>query len=197
MGGPVPIEEYVFYATGFMAVLLLYIWMDEYSLAAYNVPVYPTEAKMISRLLRLHPTSLVVGVALIAMAITYKKLFAPSPAGFPGYFVFLVVVALVPTASFFPTARSFINWRAFSITLFFVLLIILLWEVTLAVPYGWWGYREDQMLGVTIRAWSKLPIEAVCVWIAVAYATTIVFGVAKLWQASGRKAKHAFLGWQD
>ncbi len=70
IGGPVPIEEYVFYLTGFMAVLLLYIWMDEYWLAAYNVPDYPTEAKRISRLLRFHPTSVVVGVALIAMAIT-------------------------------------------------------------------------------------------------------------------------------
>ncbi len=110
--------------------------------------------------------------------------------------MFLVVGALLPAASFFHTARSFINWRAFSITLFFILHISLLWDVTLAVPYGWWAYRDDQMLGVFIRAWSRLPIEAVCVWISVAYATTTVFEVVKLWQASGRKAKHAFLGWQ-
>lgn len=194
IGGPVPIEEYVFYLTGFMAVLLLYIWMDEYWLAAYNVPDYPTEAKKIPRLLRFHPTSLAAGVTLIAMAIVYKKFLGPSPAGFPGYFVFLVVGALLPAASFLPTARRFINWRAFSITLFFILLISLLWEATLAVPYGWWGYRENQMVGVSIRAWSRLPIEAVCVWIAVTYATTIVFEVVKLWQASGRTARHAFLG---
>src|SRR5438067_3203320 len=36
--GSVPIEEYVFYFTGFVAVLLLYIWLDEYWLAAYSVP---------------------------------------------------------------------------------------------------------------------------------------------------------------
>jgi hypothetical protein len=195
LGGSVPIEEYVFYLTGFMAVLLLYIWLDEYWLAAYNVPDYPTEAKKLSRLLRFHPASLVVGVSLIMMAIIYKKFFAPSPAGFPGYFVFLVVGALIPAASLFPTARSFINWQAFSITLFVILLISLLWEVTLALPYGWWGYQEDQMLGVNIRAWSRLPIEAVCVWIAVTYATTIVFEVVKIWLASGRTVKHAFLGW--
>jgi len=197
LGGSVPIEEYVFYLTGFMAVLMLYIWMDEYWLAAYNVPDYPGEAKKISRLLRFHPTSLVLGVVLIVLAIGYKKFFAPGPTGFPGYFVFLVVGALVPAASFFPTARPFINWRAFSITLFFTLLISLLWEVTLAVPYGWWEYRKDQMLGVFIGAWSRLPIEAVFVWIAVTYTTTIVFEIVKLWQASGRKAKHAFLGRQE
>lgn len=197
LGGPVPIEEYVFYLTGFMAVLLLYIWMDEYWLAAYNVPDYPAEASRIPRLLRFHPASLIAGLALIVMAIVYKRFFAPTPAGFPGYFVFLVAGALLPATIFFPAARPFINWRAFSITLFFILLISLLWEATLAVPYGWWEYREEQMLGISIRAWSRLPIEAVCVWIAVSYSTTIVFEVVKLWQASGRKAKHAFLGWQD
>jgi hypothetical protein len=39
-----------------------------------------------------------------------------------------------------------------------------------------------------------LPIEEVFVWIAVTYATTIVFEVVKIWQASGRRAKDAFLG---
>jgi len=47
---------------------------------------------------------------------------------------------------------------------------------------------------VRIGAWSGLPIEAVCVWIAVTYATAIVFEVVKLWQASERPAKDAFFG---
>lgn len=194
LGGPVPVEEYIFYLTGFLAILLLYVWMDEYWLAAYNVPDYPGEAKKIPRLLQFHPTSVVAGVVLIAAGVIFKKFLAPNPAGFPGYFVFLVVGALVPAASFFPTARPFINWRAFSVTLFFILLISLLWEATLAVPYGWWGYQQDQMLGVFIGAWSGLPIEAVWVWIAVTYATVIVFEVVKVWQASGRRARHAFFG---
>ncbi len=86
LGGSVPVEEYLFYLTGFMAVLMLYIWMDEYWLAAYNVPDYPGEAKKISRLLRFHPTSLVLGAALIVAAIGYKKFFAPSPRRVSGLF---------------------------------------------------------------------------------------------------------------
>ena len=194
IGGSVPLEEYVFYLTGFMAVLLIYIWLDEFWLAAYNVPDYPGEAKKIARLLQFHPTSVVVGVALIAIAAVYKKFFAASHEGFPGYFTFLVVTALVPAASFFPSARRFINWRAFSLTLFFVLLVSLLWEATLAVPYGWWAFQEKQMIGVFIGAWSRLPIEEVCVWIAVTYATAIVFEIVKLWQASGKPVRRAFLG---
>jgi hypothetical protein len=191
---PVPIEEYIFYLAGFVAVLLFYLWLDEYWLAAYNVPDYRIESKKIDRLLRFHPPSLILGVVLIAAALLYKKTWSPIREGFPEYFTFLVLVALVPAASFFPTARRFINWRAFSLALFFILLISLLWEATLAVPYQWWDYQAKQMIGLRIGAWADLPIEAVCVWIAVTYATAIVFETVKLWLASGKPAAHAFLG---
>jgi hypothetical protein len=194
LGKPVPVEEYIFYLTGFIAVLLIYVWMDEFWLAAYNVPDYAGESKKIARLLRFHPTSAIVGVALILVGVIYKKQFSGSPEGFPGYFIFLVATALVPAASFYPAARPFINWRAFSLTSFFMLLVSLLWEVTLALPYGWWGFQSRQMLGLSIGAWSGLPIEEVGVWIAVTYATVILFEVVKLWQASERPAREAFLG---
>lgn len=192
----VPVEEYIFYFTGFIAVLLLYVWLSEYWLAAYTVPDYPGEARTMRRLLRFHPTSLVLAVVLIGAAWFYKKHFA-LPAdreGFPGYFTFLVAGALIPAMSFYPVARRFINWRAFSLTLFFMLLVSELWEATLAVPYGWWGFQHRQMIGLFVGAWSDLPIEEVCVWIALTYATTIVFEVVKVWQASGRPARDAFLG---
>jgi hypothetical protein len=50
------------------------------------------------------------------------------------------------------------------------------------------------MMGVFIGAWSDLPVEAVLVWLAVTYGTVILFEAVKIWQASGRKAKEAFLG---
>jgi hypothetical protein len=67
-----------------------------------------------------------------------------------------------------------------------MLLVSLLWEATLAVPYKWWNYQHRQMLGLFIGAWAGLPIEAVCVWIAVTYATMIVFEVAKIKVASAQ-----------
>jgi hypothetical protein len=194
IGGNVPIEEYVFYFTGFLAVLLLYVWLSEYWLAAYNVREYQCEASQFRRLLHFHPASLLVGLALIAAAILYKKLISPVPAGFPGYFTVLVTGGMVPSAALFPTARRFINWRAFSLTFFMILLISLIWEATLAIPYGWWGYQPQAMMGLSIGAWSGLPIEAVTVWIAVTYGTTIVYETVKVWQASVKPDRHAFLG---
>jgi hypothetical protein len=198
-GRPVPIEEYIFYFTGFTAVLLLYIWLSEYWLAAYSVPDYPAEAMKMGRLWQFHPTSLIVGVTLIGAAWFFKKHCAPLPDrdGFPWYFTVLISGGLIPAMWFYPIARRFINWRALSLTLFFMLLVSELWEATLALPYGWWAFQHSRMIGLFVGAWSNLPIEEVFVWIAVTYATIIVFEVFKVWLASGRSAKDAFLGPQE
>ena len=195
-GRPVPIEEYVFYFTGFLAVLLLYVWLGEFWLAAYNVDDYPGEARKVLRLLRFHPTSLILAAVLIGAAWFYKKHLAlpEDQAGFPGYFSFLVVGALLPAVTFFPVARRFINWRALSLTLFFMLLVSLLWEATLALPYNWWNFQHRQMIGLFVGAWSRLPIEEVFVWIAVTYATAIVFEVVKVLLASERSTREMLLG---
>lgn len=185
LGGPVPVEEYVFYLTGFLAVLLLYVWLGEYWLAVYSVADHANEARRVDRLLKFHPTSAVVGAALIGLAIAYKKLLSPAPEGFPAYFTFLVAGALVPSAMLFPVARRFVNWRALSTTMLLVVLISLIWEATLAVPYGWWGFQPQAMTGVFIGAWAGLPVEEVVVWIAVTWATVIVYEVVKV--REGRK----------
>jgi len=193
IGGSVPIEEYLFYFTGFMAVLLLYIWLDEYWLAAYSIPVDSAQRTNFKRLLKFHPLSLILGIVLIAAAILFRKFFVAEP-GFPGYFIFLVAGALGPSAMLLPSAQPVINWRALSLTLFFILLVSLLWEATLGIPYGWWGFQDAQMLGIYITAWSRLPVEEVMVWIAVTYATAIMYEVVRRWQASGKHMRHAFLG---
>jgi hypothetical protein len=192
--GSVPIEEYVFYFTGFVLVLLLYIWLDEYWLAEYSIPNDASERIDFERLLQFHPESLVLGIALILAAVVCRHYFARGTPGFPGYFTFLVVSALGPSAAIFPSALPVVNWRAFSLTLFVLLLTSLLWEATLGVPYGWWGYQPAQMMGITVTAWDYLPIEAVLVWIAVSYPTAMVYEIIRRWQASGKKARRAFLG---
>ncbi len=127
----IPIEEFIFYITGFMAVLLIYIWCDEYWLEAYNID-YKAEAQEMDRIVVFHPKSL--------------------------------------------------------------LLVSLIWEATLAAPYQWWGYNYNQMLGITIGAWYKLPIEAVIVWLMVTFTTVIIYKVLKIWLNSKKKVKHAFFG---
>ncbi|HVM48892.1 MAG TPA: lycopene cyclase domain-containing protein [Candidatus Acidoferrum sp.] len=196
VGGPIPIEEFVFYLTGFMLVLMSYLWADEYWLRAYNIPDYHSRAKDLRRIAEFHPQSVILGAVLLAGAAIYKKALSPTPEGFPWYFTYLTAAAIIPAAGFFRTAQSFINWRAFGFTFFLILLISLLWEATLAVPYGWWGYRPAAMMGIAIGAWHGLPLEAVCLWLAVSFTTVITYEVIKIWQALGRRAREAFFGAQ-
>ena len=194
LGGAIPIEEFIFYLTGFMLVLLSYIWCDEYWMAAYNVPDYKEAARDVTRIVRFHFASVVLGVVLIAAAILYRKFVSNTSEGFPWYFIYLICASLIPSAGFFCTAQRFINWRAFSFTFFLLLLMSLLWEVTLALPYGWWEYRSHILIGLHIGAWSSLPIEAVCVWLAVCFTTVITYEVIKIWKALGTRALEAFFG---
>jgi hypothetical protein len=78
-----------------------------------------------------------------------------------------------------------------------MVLVSLLWEATLAVPYNWWNFQHRQMIGLFIGAWSGLPIEEVCVWIAVTYATAIVFEVMKVLLASERSVHDTLIGQKD
>src|SRR5215813_6341277 len=119
VGGPLPLEEFVFYLSGFGVVLLTYVWADEYWMAAYNIPNYAAAMIGTPRLVQFHWPSLVVGARLLGTALLYKKVWSPAPAGFPWYVTYLVVASFVPSAGFFRTAQPYINWRAFSFTFFF------------------------------------------------------------------------------
>lgn len=177
----IPIEEFAFYFLGFLAVLLLYIWCDLYWVADYSEDNRrPAEDLAAHQLVSLHFPSLGIALGLIIAALLYKY-FGPTPYphGFPGYFTFLVLAGLVPAFVFFPVAKPLVNWRAFSVTLFMVLLISLLWEATLAVPYQWWGYNYDQMIGMVVRPWDSLPVEATIVWLVVTWATVIFYEVIR------------------
>jgi len=182
VGGTVPGEEFVFYVSGFVTTLLLYIWCDEHWLGAYNVPDYEAEYRQQghTRVLRFHWPSLLIGIAAVVAAVAYKKLLSPAPEGFPGYFTFLMFVAVMPSMVLYPTALPFVNWRAVSVVFFVLVLISLLWEVTLAHPYQWWAFRPEQMIGLFIGGWTNLPVEEPLLWMVVTYTTVIVYETVKI-----------------
>lgn len=133
-----------------------------------------------------------MGVVLIAAAVVYQKWFSPGKVGLA--LVFHRARRHRPSSRSEPVSRNMpINWRALSLTLFFIMLISMLWEAILALPYVGWNYQHWAMMGIFIGAWSELRIEAVLVWLAAMYGTVIVFEAVKIWQA-GQTARVAFLG---
>jgi len=66
---------------------------------------------------------------------------------------------------FYRVTKLFVNWRAFIFSMLATVLISIIWEVTLALPRGYWDYQHGAMLGIFIGVWHDLPIEAITVWI--------------------------------
>lgn len=179
LGGQVPIEEFVFYLTGFITALLLYVWADEDWLQRYNVGDYEKVALRAVPLVRFDWRVVGWGAVVCVAAVATKRFYFEQRE-WPIYFLFLAVMSILPTAGLLRCTRPVINWRALLMTCLVMLLISLVWEVTLALPYQWWGYHHEYMLGFQVKAWSGLPLEAVLVWFAVTYTTVVVFETAKL-----------------
>lgn len=194
IGGSLPVEEFIFYITGFIAVLLIYIWCDEFWLEKYNIPDYKAESNKLKRVLNFNKISFIFALLLITFAIIYKKLLSDEPDGFPWYFIYLTLVALTPSMGLFDSAKHFINWRALSFTFFIIVLISLIWEVTLALPYQWWGFQHKAMMGIYIQAWHGLPIEEIVVWFSVTYASVIFYESIKIILASEKSIKQTLFG---
>lgn len=197
-GESVPVEEVVFYVSGVAAALLLYLWTDWYWLKAYQVPFDEQEIarRGVDRVIRLHWPSFIIGAAAVLVAVAFKKCCSEAPEGFPGYFTFLVFLAVAPSMVLYPTAAPFINWRALSFTYFVLLFVSLLWEATLGVPYQWWGYKNEQMLGIFVDAWANLPAEEPTLWMTISFTTIIAYQSIKVFIAlkANRRLKEALLG---
>ncbi|MCB0167943.1 MAG: hypothetical protein KDI79_27190 [Anaerolineae bacterium] len=191
----IPIEEFLFYFLGSLFMLLVYLWGDLYWLGAYNHDSYEEDSRQIDKIVQPHWQSVIWGVVLVIAGYIYKKYGShPYHAGFPGYFSVLVMTFVVATFVFFRTVKSFVNWRAYSLTLYSLLSVSLLWEATLGVPYGWWKYHPEQMLGIFIGAWSHLPIEAVLLWFVAGWGVVMIFEVLRIYLYMHRSPGEAFFG---
>jgi hypothetical protein len=175
-----PVEEFGFYYFGALFTIGLYAFGDLGWAAGASERKLPA-----GRLVRLNWTPLVIGALLVGAAWLYKLVLAPG-TGVPGYFSFLVLLGVVPTSLLIEVVGPGINVRALGFMYTALLLISLLWEATLAVPYGWWNYHHDQMLGLYIGPWAQLPIEAVLMWVLAGWAAVVLYEAALLWL--GRRA---------
>jgi hypothetical protein len=175
----IPIEEFIFYVGGVAAIQLTYVWCSESWLSLYRASDDDRRALSGSKLHQPHWSSLLTGVALFAAAWAYKALVAQS-AGIPGYFGFLLLSSVLPIFIFLNVVRPLINWPAFAVTMLLLVLVSLLWEVTLGIPYSYWGYQKSQMIGIFIRPWNDLPVEEPLLWVAAAWLNVIVYEVIQL-----------------
>ena len=171
-----PLEEFAFYALGFAAMLLIYVWGDEVLFRANKID----DAQRTPRVFRGWKATLTfwlaTGAVLFGVAwVIRRSLPSPNGRAFPGYFLFLLAGSIVPSLFCSRVAFQFINWRAMTTSWLFILSISQFWEASLGVPYGWWGYEADQMMGIFVKPHCNLPIEAVLVWTLGSWTTVIIY----------------------
>jgi hypothetical protein len=60
------------------------------------------------------------------------------------------------------------------------------------VPYGWWAYEPDQMMGIFLKPHCDLPIEAALVWTLGSWTTVIVYETTLTALHAGRQGLNLF-----
>jgi len=179
----IPVEEVLFYVISPVAILLVYAWADEYWVAAYTARTARQLIKAKDRLVQLSPHAPAVGLAMLASGIYLHRRLQPAAPVIPVYFTFLVLAGLGPATLVFKTVARLVNWRAFGVTLLYLLVTSLVWEAALAIPRHWWGYQAQAMIGVqtpwTIDPNWELPVEAVMVWLAAPFSCILLYESAK------------------
>lgn len=207
-----PIEEFLFYILGMTVSLASYLWLSEVWFRRYNKgnvteaveeeKEYRDEELLRNvHLFKLSSRPLLMALGLAAGALVYKKFGSHGhQAGFPFYFYYLLSVAFVPASMFFRAVSRFINWRAMTFSMLAMLLVSLFWEACLAIPFGWWGYQPEYMMGLFILQWigtrfgnPGLPVEAVLVWIHVTFSMVIIYEVIRIFLLRRDASKRGLL----
>ena len=179
--GDIPVEEVLFYALGPFAILAVYAWCDECWLMDHRQAERRESLSEQSALVDVAWPAAAVGVAIVVAGIAWKKLIGPAPDGWPVYFVFLVFLAFVPAVIFYRLIATFVNWPAFAVTTLYVIATSLLWEASLGLPRQWWGYQPTNILGFTVKDWTRdpvnwpFPVEAAFVWVCAPFSCILVY----------------------
>jgi hypothetical protein len=200
-GQRIPIEEFLFYLLGGMAVVLVYFWADEFWMRAYHIRDRHWNDELFGnsfKLVEVSRPAIAWGVALFLLGVLIQWRFTGEVWPLTWYYNFLLVVAIGPAILFYRNIRHVVNWRAFSFTCLYVLLTSCIWEVTLGLPRDWWFYKEPNgVLGWNIAAFGMkhpYPIEALLVWLAVTFDAVLAFEALKGLTYDRRPAKDAILG---
>jgi hypothetical protein len=187
-----PLEEFAFYVLGGLFMLTLYVWVSANWLHDYDPDEFAQLARQKPKLVKVSGRSVFFWGAWMIAGLAFKRW--AGDGGIPGYFLFIMVLGFLPTVLFLRGVSGFVNWRAFAFAYSILLFVELLWEVTLGVPYDWWNYRHEQMLGIRAAAWSNLPLEAALLWLVVGWVCIIAFEVCRVFLHMDGTVKERLIG---
>ena len=194
----IPLEEILFYLGGAALLTLMYMWASEDFYSEYTLPrpEYTRQAKAVGPLVYWNKWFLVAAITLAVLGVLIKKFgwWHPYHAGLPYYLFAELLIVFLPLAALYTRVRTFTNPRAFIFVMLVHVLVSVIWETTLALPFGWWNYRPYAMMGIFIEAWSRLAIEATGLWLSVGWASMFTYEATKIKVVTGKTWRAVLFG---
>jgi hypothetical protein len=189
----IPIEEIIFYVGGAAVLRGTYLWASEDFVNRYSMSDgdYVLAAKRVPRLVKVNWAALVVMLTILAIGIYLKH---RLDGGFPIYLMLQALIVSSPVVLLYTTVRDFVNTRALLMVMVLQALVSVIWEATAALPYGWWNYKPEGMIGIPVPPWSNLPIEASLFWISVGWSAIFLQEVTKIKVRSERRWRDLLFG---
>ncbi len=192
----IPIEEVLFYLGGTAVLRGMYIWASEDFLDRYTISHddYVREAKKAASqgLLSINWHVLALMFALLLAGYAAKQYYGGG--GIPVYFFLQILIVASPLTLLYTRIRPFINTRALLMVMVLQVLVSVIWEATAALPYGWWDYKHEYMIGGFVHPWANLPIEACFFWVAVGWAAMFLHEAMKIKVRAERSWRFALCG---
>ena len=189
----IPVEEIAFYVSGSAVLRGMYLWASEDFFVLYTMKPeeYDREARHVKRLLNWNGWLVALVLGVLAFGFYLKQ---HHGGGYPAYLMLQALIIALPLVFLYTGVRGFMNTRALLLVLVLQILVSIIWEVTGALPYGWWGYKPAGMIGVHVPPWSDLPIEACLFWILVGWAATFAQEATKIKVRSHRSWRSILFG---
>ncbi len=199
---PLPLEDLVFYLAAILLTLVLYIWGSVSWLGVHSAdhfrdrthPCWHGE-KWSYSFGRWEIVGLCVSAGLILGAWALQAWLNPD-ATFPLYFAYLVLATILPSVFLLDIVRKHVNWHAFAVTALYIVAMSFVFEVSLALPYQWWGFADETLIGIRFVPWWNVPIEEPILYlvnsylIVLIYEATLVFWAHRSQQAAPAGYNH-------
>jgi hypothetical protein len=185
----IPLEEALFYLGSAALLRLLYMWAAEDMFKEYSLPrdEYVREAHAALPVVQWNKRLIITAFVILAVGVLIKKFgWHDNHDGFPYYLLAELVIVFVPLCALYNKVHKFTNPRAFLFVMVLQVLVSIVWEATLALPYGYWNYRPQSMVGLVAVPWSNLALEACFLWVSVAWGVMFMYELSKIKGLTGK-----------